>query len=429
MGAQSVPKKDSTTKVEAAKAQESTDQSLFLDYVKSIKDQNQKDIDAQNKRIDEYLKSEENKIDFHVGFLEIFLAVMFGLTVFFAYSFRKEAKTQMAELKSDIIEKKTEFQERYDTLKNRLIEAENILINLEKTAEKVRTHEQESQRTLELIKAIDPEKALSEIHKNLLTDSVAKSIGDLKNSGLEALKSLYYAKAVTAASEDEHEDVIRLITNYLDIVDGDESVYYRRGRSYAILQKREQALDDFNKAISLNPNYPPAYIGKGNILSDNEKFEEALLEYDKALALESSSITLCNVGILFFNQNKNEKALEYFNKAIEVDPTYMDSFYNRGIFYTRIKEYDKARDDFNTAITLEPTHSDAFYNRAFVFAEMGNSDDALSDYSRAIELNPSSASAYWNRHIIYEQMGELEKAKKDKEYACKYDPTNEQFKI
>ena len=73
-------------------------------------------------------------------------------------------------------------------------------------------------------------------------------------------------------------------------------------------------------------------------------------------------------------------------------------------------EFDKAIPYFNKAIELNPRHAEAYRHRAYSFSQKGEYDKAIEDLGKAIELNPDCAEEYGNRGIVYFQKGEYEKA-------------------
>jgi tetratricopeptide (TPR) repeat protein len=421
--AQSKSKGDSVNKIGPAKAQQSADQSLFLDYVKSIKEQNQKDIEGQNKRIDDYLKSEENQIDFHLSFLEVFLAVMSILTIYFAYNLKKEGKANIAELKAEIAEKKIDFNERYDSLKIRLGEAQAILKTIEETTLKAQKHEQEYKQTLELLQNYDAEKALTEVSRKFIDETIKKSKEELKNSGLEVLKNLYLAKAINTNSNNQHEETIRLITNYLDISEGDADVYHRRGRAYLFLDKLNEAFNDFEKSISLNPLMAASYVGRGNVYGHRKEYAKALIEFEKAFEIDpTSSIVIGNMGLVFEKLGDKKKAMEYYTKSIGIDPKNYGAYANRGTLYIELGQYSEALADYDILINSNQNSELYLYNRGFTHSKLGNRRKAIEDYTKAIELNGEYSDAFWNRSIEYNLIGETANAKSDQEMALQLDP-------
>jgi tetratricopeptide (TPR) repeat protein len=83
---------------------------------------------------------------------------------------------------------------------------------------------------------------------------------------------------------------------------------------------------------------------------------------------------------------------------------------------------EKALEDFNRAINIDPTHQDGYMGRADTLNTMGRYEEALKDYNKAIEIKPTLASAYVNRGIAYSHLGQYEKAIADYEKGLELDP-------
>ena len=62
-----------------------------------------------------------------------------------------------------------------------------------------------------------------------------------------------YVIAFSAYTEKEYQTAVDYFTSYLEVVKGDLETYYNRGRSFLELRRYEEALNDFNKAIEINP--------------------------------------------------------------------------------------------------------------------------------------------------------------------------------
>ena len=82
-----------------------------------------------------------------------------------------------------------------------------------------------------------------------------------------------------------------------------------------------------------------------------------------AVIKETNSDALLNQGIALLEEGQFDLSINYFNKAIEINPRYADAYNNRGLAYGMGKgQYDKAISDFNKAIELNPKYA-GFYNK------------------------------------------------------------------
>lgn len=176
--------------------------------------------------------------------------------------------------------------------------------------------------------------------------------------------------------------------------------YVNRGIAFISEEKYDRGLNDFNKAIELNPNYYLAYYNRGNLFMSEKKYDRALEDYGKVIKLNPNHIeAYINRGIAFRDINRFDEALNDYNKAIELKPNYYKAYYNRGNLLMSDKKYDRALDDYNKAIKLNPNYFKPYNNRGNLYFNEKKYDEAIINYSKAIELNADFTEAYYNRGI------------------------------
>ena len=110
-----------------------------------------------------------------------------------------------------------------------------------------------------------------------MNDSDRDFLANQKNK--EALK-LYYAK--------DYNGAIKLYDEVLKFGEYD-GAYNNRGNAYLNLNQYERAIQDYNKAIQLNPNYFEAYNNRGWAYYCLKKYQQALKDFDKALELNPNN--------------------------------------------------------------------------------------------------------------------------------------------
>ena len=111
-------------------------------------------------------------------------------------------------------------------------------------------------------------------------------------------------------------------------------------------------------------------------------------------------------GLNYHQQGQLKNAIEYYGKAIVLDPRSVVSYDNRGSAKSALGDHKAAISDFDRAIEIYPQSADAFYNRGNSKRALGQHKGAIADYDRAIEINPKFADAYVNRGSVKGQMGD-----------------------
>lgn len=150
------------------------------------------------------------------------------------------------------------------------------------------------------------------------------------------------------------------------------------------------------------------------------KFKQALFEFDRAIELDPEYIQA------YIERGNTKDAIRDlpgayadFSKAITLDPKSAPAYYNRGTISTKIGKHQAAIADFTAAISIDPKYAAAYMNRGNNYDDLGNSIAAFADYDRAIALKPNYALAYINRGIAYERAGKRSKAIADLQFAAK----------
>ena len=133
-----------------------------------------------------------------------------------------------------------------------------------------------------------------------------------------------------------------------------------------------------------------------------KQYEKAIEDYNKAIELNPNDAEVyTNRGNPYYKLKRYEKAIEDYSKAIKLNPNDAVAYYNRGNAYDELKRYEKAIEDYSKAIELNPNYVDAYNNRGNAYRELNQHEEAIEDYNKSIELNPKYAEAYSNRGIAY----------------------------
>lgn len=130
------------------------------------------------------------------------------------------------------------------------------------------------------------------------------------------------------------------------------------------------------------------------------------------------------LGFAYLQEKEPQKAFELFSKAIEIDPTYPESYLNRALLYQEFNQLELALNDYNAAINARAYFYEAYNNRGMVLAALGQNEWALKDYNQALKLNRYFAPAYINRGILLTDHGKYQEALDDFNRAVRVDPAN-----
>jgi tetratricopeptide (TPR) repeat protein len=185
-----------------------------------------------------------------------------------------------------------------------------------------------------------------------------------------------------------------------------EIEYVMRGTAKAQLSEPEQAIADYNIAISMNPRLLLAYNNRGNLYQHLGDSERALADFSKVLEIDArSAIAYNNRAIIYTQHGQFSAAVADYHRAIELQPDFVSAYNNLGNNYCQMGNYAAAIASYSHAIALDVNFAVAYSNRANVYRIQDEIEPALADYNRAIELDPNLVIAHYNRGICYRQSG------------------------
>lgn len=126
---------------------------------------------------------------------------------------------------------------------------------------------------------------------------------------------------------------------------------------------------------------------EGLAFVNQENFEVAIDRFDQALTIDPDFVpALIDRGYVYEKLGEYERAIEDYDEAIRLDPNNAKAYNNRGFAHRDLGQYQLALADYDEAIRLNQFYADAYSNRALVNAFLGNDTQADEDFDRAVEL-------------------------------------------
>ena len=138
-----------------------------------------------------------------------------------------------------------------------------------------------------------------------------------------------------------------------------------RGNAYRSKGRYDRAIQDFDQAIGLSPNYAAAYFGRALAYQDKMQWDfDAYLDEERY----------------------EDRALKDYDEAIRLAPGNRAAYNNRGNVYKSKRQYGRAIKDYDEAIRLDPDEAMYVKNRGNAFRVTGQYDRAVADYRKVLTL-------------------------------------------
>lgn len=168
-----------------------------------------------------------------------------------------------------------------------------------------------------------------------------------------------------------------------------------RGVHYYERNRYDKAIQDFTKALELDPMLADAASNRGWALVQKEDALTALADFDEAIRMNPrDSAYWQGRGLAHESLGNHDSSVKDFTEAIRLLPQSAELYNARADARYAAGEYDLAVKDYSQAIQLAPVVADYYNSRGVCYAAEDNYPAAISDYSKAIELDKNAVYLY-----------------------------------
>lgn len=124
-----------------------------------------------------------------------------------------------------------------------------------------------------------------------------------------------------------------------------------------------QAIEEYEKAIALLPNYAEAYYGLGNAYADLSKYDQAITAYNRALKIRPDySLAHAALGTLYEDMSRSTEAIGAYKKAIVFDQRDDYSHYRLGELYLKVGNKLLAEQEYGILKALNSIYANRLRN-------------------------------------------------------------------
>ncbi len=196
--------------------------------------------------------------------------------------------------------------------------------------------------------------------------------------------------------------------------------YWRKYDVSRDAQWVKHAVRNCERAVELNNLLAPVNVTLGLILTGTGRYEEAIKEFQQALTLDPVSADAYR-GLAKAHEARGElkEAESTYLKAIELKPDNWAGYNDLGVFYYRYGRYDEAVTQFRRVIELIPQNARGYRNLGGIYFYMNRWEDAIQMFKRSLEIEPDY-QAYSNLATLYFYQGRYADAARMYEKALEF---------
>jgi tetratricopeptide (TPR) repeat protein len=145
-------------------------------------------------------------------------------------------------------------------------------------------------------------------------------------------------------------------------------------------------------------------------------------EGEKGHAVASQVLTHFNSGVTFYNQKEFSKAIQAYQKAIELDPSYVEAYNNLGIVYQTMGDAKSAIGAYQKSTEINTRYEKGYNNLGLLFLLEGRYEEALEAFQKTLAINSNHIGTYINLGILFKQKGQWDNAIESYQKALTIDP-------
>lgn len=203
--------------------------------------------------------------------------------------------------------------------------------------------------------------------------------------------------------------------------------HYQLGLDYSRQGLIEAAVDEFKKAIEINPNHSEAHYQMGIIYATQGMLDDAIDEFKIALKIAPNNDKAhFQLGILYAQRGMIGEAIAEIERSLKLNPHNPEANYQLGLLYREKGMLDEAMEKWEQVLKYEPEREDvkelikhseqeklwgkaayAVYLVGEKLFHQGKYKEAIVQFQKASELNPNYIAAIHSLALAYYHSGEL----------------------
>lgn len=208
--------------------------------------------------------------------------------------------------------------------------------------------------------------------------------------------------------------------------------HYSTGWVLSLLGKAHYELTDYQQAVRY---FSEVREREPYRLQLMELYSTALWHLQKEVTLSAlaqdlvaqdrlSPAAWCATGNCFSLQKEHDTAIKFFQRAVQVDPTFVYAYTLLGHEYVTTEELDKAMSCFRSAVRIDARHYNAWYGIGTIYSKQERYLLAEIHFKRALSINTQSSVLLCHIGVVQHALQKTEKALQTLNSAIGNDPKN-----
>ena len=189
------------------------------------------------------------------------------------------------------------------------------------------------------------------------------------------------------------------------------AAYYGLGLAYTGLEKFEDAIAAYQRAITYAPDWAHTHAALGSAYANTHRYAEALDAYKVAVALDPKDEMIHHqIGNVYSKRGEHAAATRHQHRAIAIVPQFAAAHYQLGLLYAQDKRWTDAISAYRAAYQNDPALVEALYNLAQAYRRAGDTETAREQMALFQERKAALTPLHKLRGALQRTQGTTERA-------------------
>ncbi|CAN8077114.1 unnamed protein product [Agarophyton chilense] len=212
-------------------------------------------------------------------------------------------------------------------------------------------------------------------------------------------------------------DALKHYSEALDVCPTYAQAMYNMAVAHADTSRTKKARMYYDQCLKHNASHVEAWCNLGVLHRNDGNADLAMCAYEKALscnpnyelAKSNLAVALCEKGTAI-KHSEPKLAKKLYKRALALQPCFSDAHYNLGVLYAETGKLERALLSYNLAVQFNPRLTEAHNNLGVVHKELGNMHQALECYKRALQCDRRHHQTHNNIAVVYTLLGDIDSA-------------------
>ncbi len=170
------------------------------------------------------------------------------------------------------------------------------------------------------------------------------------------------------------------------------------------------AVDDFARAVELEPKNPRGYLGLARVYNKMDRTREALQTAARAIEVgPNNAECFLTLGAIYYDLGQFNESAQQFERAVQLTPYAPQAYRDLALVYIKTGKYTQAEEELETSLKLGET-LDARADLGATFDYVRRYADAIAQYKRSVEIAPDDYISWIDLSDDYRRIGDVKKS-------------------